>query len=91
VQRLAPSLVTLRARPPGCPAWRVAPGLVAPAGSVALGLGPGPPGLPGAGPVLQSAALVRTGLVVARTVKAAEENRSAEPAEESLSGTTVSY
>jgi len=55
------------------------------------GLGPGPPGRPGAGPVLQSAALVRTGLVVARTVKAAEENRSAEPAEESLSGTTVSY
>jgi len=25
MQRLAPSLVTLRARPPGCPAWTVAP------------------------------------------------------------------
>jgi len=25
MQRLAPSLVTLRARPPGCPAWMVAP------------------------------------------------------------------
>jgi len=26
VQRLAPSLVTLRARPPGCPAWPGRPG-----------------------------------------------------------------